>query len=59
MVDKTNNTKNDNNQDDNSVSPTQNQMDKWVQEELAEADQDDMLSTDGGATSIFEEEPAE
>lgn len=49
MVDKTKNTKKDDNQDNNVVSPTQAQMDEWVKEELAEADQDDMLSKDGGA----------
>lgn len=54
MVDKTKKDKND-----NSVSPTQNQMDEWVKQELAEADDDGMLSTDGGSTSIFEDEPTE
>lgn len=36
------------------VSPTQAQMDEWVQEELAEADQDKMLTDDSGA--LFPEE---
>lgn len=59
MVDKTKSTKNDNNQDDGVVSPTQAQMDEWMKEELAEAEQDDMLSKSDGANSMFEEEPAE
>ena len=59
MVDKTKSTKKDNNQDDSVVSRTQAQMDEWVKEELAEADQDNMLSKSDGANSLFEEEPAE
>lgn len=59
MVDKTKNTKKNNNQDDKIVSPTQDQMDKWVEQELAEAEQDDMLSKKDSTETLFEEEPAE
>lgn len=59
MVDKTKSTKNDNNQGDGVVSPTQAQMDEWIKEELAEAEQDNMLSKSDGVNSMFEEELAE
>lgn len=36
--------------DDTVVSPTQNQMDQWVEQELAEAQEDNMLADDAGAT---------
>lgn len=47
----------DNSNDDNLkvVSPTQAQMDEWVEQELAEAEQANMLA-DEMPTSIFAEE---
>ncbi len=47
----------DNSSDDNItiVSPTQSQMDEWVAQELAEAEQDNMLA-DEVPTSIFSDE---
>lgn len=41
--------------DDTVVSPTQNQMDQWVEAELAEAEQDDMLGN-SDATTIFKDD---
>ena len=55
MVDKTKSTNKDDNQDDNVVSPTQAQMDKWTREELDEAEQDDMLSKSDSANTLFDE----
>lgn len=40
--------------DDAVVSPTQNQMDQWVEAELAEAKDDQML-TDESPTTLFDE----
>lgn len=39
--------------DDQVVSPTQNQMDQWVEQELAEANEDKMLQ-DEAPTTIFQ-----
>jgi hypothetical protein len=39
--------------DDQVVSPTQNQMDQWVEQELAEAEEDKMLK-DETPTTIFQ-----
>jgi hypothetical protein len=39
--------------DDHVVSPTQNQMDQWVEQELAEAEEDKMLK-DETPTTIFQ-----
>jgi hypothetical protein len=39
--------------DDQVVSPTQNQMDQWVEQELAEAAEDKMLQ-DESPTTIFQ-----
>lgn len=45
--------KDNTNSDENVVSPTQAQMDDWTQQELAEADQDDMLSKNDDTGSVF------
>ena len=59
MINNTKNTKIDNNEE-NVVSPTQAQMDEWVQKELAEADQDEMLSSIDDANLLFSgEEPTD
>jgi hypothetical protein len=45
---------NDNSSTDDVVSPTQNQMDLWVEAELAEATEDQML-VDETPTTLFSE----
>lgn len=42
--------------DDNVVSPTQNQMDEWVEQELQEAEQDKMLNDENPITMFSDSE---